>query len=727
MARARLKGIATQLRVTGGLREEGPPNLAVIEEPFSLRRSRGDLYIALEVTGEVSTRDDISRQLIGLLEEEFYSRRGSITASLSEAIKAANNFLLDENLHAPPPMQRTAGLTCLVHRDEDLFIGQAGPALTYVAQQGKWQRFPAEPPWLERSPPSEIDYGRFAPLGVKKVPEILLFHCHLQPGDNILLTFPSLAQQIEDQELAAAVIYEEPTLAVEKLASLAGTADFSAMVIEIAAEEEPAEERARPLVKERELPLPLAWGAALANRGVGAVQGIGYRLAKVNWRGLLGFLGRFAVGLGRLILALLWLLATMLGRTLPEREEAEEDERIAPPQVRPSKAGRRARGGRALILIGLLIPVLTGLLVLGIMFQVRRSRQAHFGQLLTEAAQAHQTALVSDQRQDQRKYLSQALEKVHEALELNPADEEAKALRDKIEAALDVVNAVSRLSPAQYRMLVQFDEPGSTPGPLVVHGIDIYVLDRGLDRIYKYLLNETRDDLQRLDVDPILMRRGDERGPIVVRDLLDIFWMEAGSGRSNDGLFILEGGRNVLEYHPARGLMVLTVLGAQDWRQPALGQSYFGNLYVLDPQLNRIFKHLPTGEDYRGGAGHYLASGTTVDLAGAVDMAIDGFVYVLLADGTILKFDKGQLLPFTPTGLDKSLSSPTALHTSPATQSLYVADADNQRIVQFDKEGNFQRQFRADDPSVMAALTGLFVDEAGQRLYFVSDNKLYLA
>jgi len=59
---------------------------------------------------------------------------------------------------------------------------------------------------------------------------------------------------------------------------------------------------------------------------------------------------------------------------------------------------------------------------------------------------------------------------------------------------------------------------------------------------------------------------------------------------------------------------------------------------------------------------------------------------------------------------------------------VYVVDAANKRIVQFSKEGVFQRQFRyAGFDGAFDSLKNVFVDEERSVMYITSGDKLYLA
>jgi hypothetical protein len=113
-------------------------------------------------------------------------------------------------------------------------------------------------------------------------------------------------------------------------------------------------------------------------------------------------------------------------------------------------------------------------------------------------------------------------------------------------------------------------------------------------------------------------------------------------------------------------------------------------------------------------------------------MTIDGNVYVLFADGRIEKFFNGEPKSFTMAGLPSPMVSPTTIFVSgdkepEADGHIYVTDTGNERIVEFDKEGNFVQQFR-DQPgqSRLADLRGLYVDPERKRMFILSGTSLWL-
>ena len=87
-----------------------------------------------------------------------------------------------------------------------------------------------------------------------------------------------------------------------------------------------------------------------------------------------------------------------------------------------------------------------------------------------------------------------------------------KELSQQLGQQLDALDKVSRLY--WLPVLREYSDAGSAPRRVMAHGIDVYVEDGGLGRIYKYLFNPAVDGLQELGagVPDVLMRSGDVRG-----------------------------------------------------------------------------------------------------------------------------------------------------------------------------------------------------------------------
>lgn len=204
--------------------------------------------------------------------------------------------------------------------------------------------------------------------------------------------------------------------------------------------------------------------------------------------------------------------------------------------------------------------------------------------------------------------------------------------------------------------------------------------------------------------------------------------MEEGGERRVGALFVL-GQDGLWEYRPTTGLVDVPIVDRELWSDPQRSGGFAGNYYVLDPVAQSIFKYLPTEASYTFPALQYLDPTEPVDMSGALDMAIDGSIYVLGRDASLRKFDLGRPSRFRVQGLEVELLEPTALFTDARTAFLYVADPAHRRIVQLDKEGRFVRQLLPPrgQEEAFADLRTLWVDEPSGTLFVLSGPRLYLA
>jgi hypothetical protein len=698
-----------KLSLVAGVRQERATNVAAVKPARAIfrKRKKESLYIILDVTGDPVGRERIYHELARIIGEEYFQARGSVTAKLRQATKAANSFLLQENLKSLPHEQRAGGVTCIVLREGNVYVAQAGPTTAYVSYQGKLKRFPE----------SELTAEEAAPLGFKRGILIRFYRSKVGVGDVLLLTSGSLAQQASPEQIAQAVVGKDVDPALANLEELAGGGDASAMLVRVApVGEKPRAKRqaavrrpVRPRVKEAPKERPARPRVREAPKE---------RLPRLDWSSLqrrMSSLLENAVRGG----------GDFLRRLLPERvlSPAEVQEAPAPSErvTRPRQPSRPAEGRRNLWMgLAIAIPVIVVILVIVVYWRQALDRQARFDELVTQAQQRMELVEQVDEA-TARGHLLEALNSLSEAEKVWPGKPEVGKFREEAERKKDEIDRVIELT--WISPLWEYGEPGSNPGRVIVSGIDIYVLDKALDRVYKHLLNDSLQALQELDVDPVLLRKGDQRDPIVVGELVDMVWAEAEGERSGSNLLVLERGGSLLEYDPLEGISVLPIGGSDKWIQPQTAGSYEGNFYLLDAGSNQILRYEP---DYGGSPEDYLPTPGEIDLAGTVDMAIVGPIYILYADGRILKFLDGQPAPFEITGLYEPLQNPTALFTSEEAEFLYVADAGNNRIVQLTKEGSFLRQLKAGEGEAFDQLKGLFALEKYNLLYFVSGNRLYV-
>jgi hypothetical protein len=423
------------------------------------------------------------------------------------------------------------------------------------------------------------------------------------------------------------------------------------------------------------------------------------------------------------------------------RQKATSARASTVPQVRgrAEKSGRAEPGvravpfgGRALVIVALLIPLV--LLVLVVMTRVRyeRTRSTQFETLKVQAQASYNDALAKPDVASMRQGLYDALMLAQDGLAVAPYDETLGSLARRIQHKLNEIDVVAPLF--HFWKLTDLPDPNTSDAArIVVHDQDVFVLNRGSDRVYHYQLTDVGDALQPVEREPILVQKGEVRGGVTLGDMVDIAWLDAGGQRTLGTSVTLERGGTLLAYDPQLGIDALPVADSAIWLKPQAIGGFFGNLYVLDPLLGRILKYTPTDNAYTNPPGDYLANELATDLTGAVDMVIDGNLYVLFADGRLVKFLQGEVRPYNMASLPTPMRSPMAMFVSgekepDAPGYVYVADTGNDRIVQFDKEGTYVRQFRAQSGEIqLNGVRGLYVDEPRGRMFFVSGSTLWMA
>ncbi len=329
-----------------------------------------------------------------------------------------------------------------------------------------------------------------------------------------------------------------------------------------------------------------------------------------------------------------------------------------------------------------------------------------------------------------RAQLAGAQEDVQQALALFPTNDGAASLEADIQVKLDEVNQIVPL----YKLLTlqPLGGAGSEPEQLIVQGSRVFVGDTGLDRVLRYGLDEVSGLIPETAGGLVA-----ERGQVlpdgqVVGELVDIAWGAAGGERRSSNLLILDSNRNLIEVDSATGLKPLVIAEREQWVTPRVIEGYNGNLYLLDAGSGKILRYLPTADGYSNPPDNYLEGDATIDLTRAVDMAIDGNIWILYSDGTVQTFLQGRQQPFVlEPPPDGPITSPQAIYTGSAAgdaQTLYIVDSDASRILEYDKSGKYLRQFRPADRADQENLRGmrdLQVDELNRTFYILASDGLY--
>lgn len=191
----------------------------------------------------------------------------------------------------------------------------------------------------------------------------------------------------------------------------------------------------------------------------------------------------------------------------------------------------------------------------------------------------------------------------------------------------------------------------------------------------------------------------------------------AAYSQDENSIYILTN-KTVSTINKSTGAKKEIITNDNDWTSAIAITPYQGNIYILDKKLG-ILKFVSSQNGY--GKTQYF-KGTPPDLSNVQSMAIDGSIWILLSDGQILKYTRGEKESFSLSGLDHPLSSPTKIATTIDTDNLYILDKGNARIVKIAKSGIYQNQINAD---ILQQSTDFEVLEKDQKINFLSDNQIY--
>jgi len=150
-------------------------------------------------------------------------------------------------------------------------------------------------------------------------------------------------------------------------------------------------------------------------------------------------------------------------------------------------------------------------------------------------------------------------------------------------------------------------------------------------------------------------------------------------------------------------------------------------LYLLRAQNNDVRKI----SRYTSGFSLPVLRLADTKFSSAVDLEIDGKIYVLTNAGTILRYYGDVLDPYTLTGLDKPLGSTSAFELDDTL--VYIGDSGNKRVVVVTKgstetpqKGKFvaQIEYRGEGEA-LGTITNIFVDDENRVAYILDGTTLF--
>lgn len=775
-----------QLSLTDGIWQDQPDHLGAFtaERLGPNARGRGSLFVLVDVSGETEGRAEIERELVEQVRDAYAAGRGSVSFGLTEALRAANRYLHDVNRNVAREERRMAGVTAVSIRGTDVYIAQAGPALAYIYSGELLSQFPARSPWLEEDSPSfGPDSDASVPLGVQLEFTGDLAHATLEEGNRLVLAMRSLAQLVSPEELQDALADKTLEELAAYFESVASDTDMAAMLVEIKPPVQsptPARTESKPTITPptREpisVPAPIAGptprsiyrppapmqaaeeptprGRAAEETPEQKLERLreerrrrrgeqpGVKLPGVRFpslaplrNGLAGLINRWSAlnknvnksptvqratkqtnrALNTAFGALGNLLRQAVFFVLPG---VPERERVVPKRVSSEPIWMK--------IVVLILPLIFVGLALGMFTQQAQAQERKFEGLVAQAKQLVTESDGASDRTLKRSKLTDAQAVLRDAQKIHAEDNRISTVYYQVQDKLNELDGVSVLY--SLTTLVNYSDSKAKPSHILAHENDIFVFDRGTQHIYRYVLNDAGTGIRPFANDGSILNSGDKPVPDqrAVGELVDIAWADPGGNLQTGILVTVDGAGLVATFDPAENKWRATQVEARVWSPPNLIGTFSGNLYAVAPQKNQILRFVPTLAGYTQVPTNYFSA--NVDLTRVVNMAIDADVWLVRNDGSLTRYRTGSPAAFNMS--DNAPANIVAVFTSLTTNSVYVADGANQRLVQFDKNGRFQRQIKPATQQAKAfnGLVSLYVDELKSKIYLLNGTGAYMA
>jgi len=278
---------------------------------------------------------------------------------------------------------------------------------------------------------------------------------------------------------------------------------------------------------------------------------------------------------------------------------------------------------------------------------------------------------------------------------------EALDLLDRIRTKREEINNIVRLSPRVVVNIATKNPAVEAQGIIGVDDGEFVAYDK--QDLYHILLNSI-DDPDQLDDEEL----------IVDGVNFERYQTTAFQVTGNSLIEIIAGQPTSMKTEDPAGW-----IAGQDM------ETYLRYLYVLSPENNQIYKYERLSNRYSAPA-EYNVNG---DLKDALDMAIDGNVYILKKGGEIVKLFRGEVRPFVIRHApDDVLETATKIY-KPENGNVYFLDPVQSRVIIVTGggetgESSYVKQYIFEGDQI-GTLKDFYVDPDETRLYVLDEKRLY--
>ncbi len=220
-----------------------------------------------------------------------------------------------------------------------------------------------------------------------------------------------------------------------------------------------------------------------------------------------------------------------------------------------------------------------------------------------------------------------------------------------------------------------------------------------------------------------------EKGHIIQLDLAskqsEPFEVKDGSnardfGVNGNSAFILKEG--ILRFG-LKDQTTVKIIPESDTNRAATELRTFGSfLYLLVPESRNIYKYTDDEDGTYADPVSWIRSAKGIDMDQVLSFAVDGDIWLTDKEGHIYRLRSGNRIDFEVKGLPEPFENSLLIETKEDDQYMYILEANKQRLVVIDKDGQFIKEVKSNS---LASGTVLMVDEPNHTAYVVSGSEVF--
>lgn len=658
---------SSQFGLTSGIRQDHTEFIGCSEERRG-SRNREKLWVFTELASPSGGGTAAARAVVETIQNEYFRNASqSITSALETSVRAANRLLHDYNSGAPAHKQAFIGVSCVVVRDEEIFLAQVEPTCAIVIHRGEPQALPTG------VPRAEVD---LTPLGLDPEIEVELHSSPFDAGDTVSLITTGLTKTILVAEDEYGLSYQDHSGAVEYLYHLAARSnlmDEHALVIE----NPPRRSAESSRVSFQELGREWLQKAGQGMRSY--AQGYASRSRSENDSGGERRHARFF-------------------KTHKEDEDAGEGGGSKAWRIPTAQMKRHHKLGIVTAILGIIL--LLGIAgTLGARAYEGYQEQQRLESLISSAEQQRKAAhgkpgpAALQHLQTARDYLA-------EARKIDPERPSINTIDHRIDSDWDTVNNVERMVDLK-RLATLRDYQRGSAARLVILKNTAYLLSRPSGILQSY-------DLRKGSVHKL--------NPAGVRF--------TGFSWNNTGLLALSDTGRVFTYAFSEHKWSSVKLGGKlNWSYTTGFDSYGTKIYISFRDTTGVYRYdLQSPQKWR-----VLKSNVKGQPLLPASISVNGNLWAIDSqDNSVWRFVNGKVNRRLWVEAQPAIQGAYGLVALDTNKSLYMLDSQQNRVMRFTSRGQLQAQYMLPRNTPQSRhIDAAFADEKGRKLYLIVDNTLY--